>query len=169
MKRSRGTSAIICVLGLVLPALPASAQDLTPDPEGFIIAGPDDLIPPDGERRIAILGDPNEPGPYVIRITFEPGQGSRPHFHDQGRPANRESQSAGCDSSDGSARRPAGRGHSRRVLACGLLMSERFEVPLLRLVRTDDGDLIAAKTCGLQQAHRSAGSYHVGIDACADG
>jgi quercetin dioxygenase-like cupin family protein len=85
MKRSRGTSAIICVLGLVLPALPASAQDLTPDPEGFIIAGPADLIPPDGARRIAILGDPNEPGPYVIRITFEPGQGSRPHFHDQAR------------------------------------------------------------------------------------
>ena len=64
---------------------PGAAQGLRPDAEGFIVAEPADLVPEDGGRRVTILGDPNEPGLYVIRITFLPGQGSRPHFHDQAR------------------------------------------------------------------------------------
>jgi quercetin dioxygenase-like cupin family protein len=73
------------VCAFLLAAAPAAAQDLKPDPEGFIVAGPDDLVPPDGERRITLFGDPSKPGPYVIRLTWEPGQGSRPHYHDQAR------------------------------------------------------------------------------------
>lgn len=86
MMRSRATTMLGSILGMLpLCALPAAAQDLTPDAEGFIVASPADLVPADGGRRTTILGDPNEPGLYVIRITFEPGQGSRPHFHDQAR------------------------------------------------------------------------------------
>ena len=86
MIRLPETPTVGCVLGaLLMGCHPVTAQDLTPDPEGFIVARPADLVPADGGRRITILGDPNEPGPYVIRITFLPGQGSRPHFHDQAR------------------------------------------------------------------------------------
>ncbi|HSH74472.1 MAG TPA: cupin domain-containing protein [Longimicrobiales bacterium] len=61
------------------------AQGLEPDPEGFLIARPHDLRPPEGSRRINIIGDPSEPGLYVLQITWAPGTGSRPHFHDQAR------------------------------------------------------------------------------------
>jgi quercetin dioxygenase-like cupin family protein len=75
-----------CVLSiLLLDADTASGQAVAPDPEGFIIAHPDDLQPAEGQRSIRILGNPSEPGLYVIRITFAPGQGSRPHYHDQAR------------------------------------------------------------------------------------
>jgi quercetin dioxygenase-like cupin family protein len=86
MMHSRATTPMACVLGLLLFGYgPGAAQDLKPDPEGFLVARPADLVPEDGGRRITLLGDPNEPGLYVIRITFLPGQGSRPHFHDQAR------------------------------------------------------------------------------------
>lgn len=85
----RVSPIIGCVLGGLLCGVhAAAAQSLAPDHEGFLIAQPADLAPPDGERRINVLGDPNEPGLYVIRITFLPGQGSRPHFHDQARYIN---------------------------------------------------------------------------------
>jgi quercetin dioxygenase-like cupin family protein len=86
MIRSRATTSIVGMLGLLAFSSPTlAAQDLHPDPEGFIVASPADLVPPDGGRRTAVLGDPSEAGLYVIRLTFEPGQGSRPHFHDQAR------------------------------------------------------------------------------------
>jgi quercetin dioxygenase-like cupin family protein len=86
MMRSRATTTILGMLGmLVFNSHVLDAQDLEPDPEGFIVANPADLVPPDGGRRTTVLGDPNEEGLYVIRLTFEPGQGSRPHFHDQAR------------------------------------------------------------------------------------
>ena len=70
---------------LLLSANTASGQAVAPDAEGFIVAQPEDLRPAEGERSTVILGNPREPGLYVIRITFAPGQGSRPHFHDQAR------------------------------------------------------------------------------------
>jgi quercetin dioxygenase-like cupin family protein len=63
----------------------ACAQTLEPDAEGFLIARPDDLRPPEGSTRINIIGNPSEPGLYVLQITWAPGTGSRPHFHDQAR------------------------------------------------------------------------------------
>lgn len=60
------------------------AQTLTPDEHGFIIATPDKLMPAEG-RTVNILGNPREAGLYVIRITFPPGAGSRPHYHSQAR------------------------------------------------------------------------------------
>jgi quercetin dioxygenase-like cupin family protein len=70
---------------LLLSAASAQAQSVKPDAEGFIAATADDLRPAEGGRSTAILGDPGKPGLYVVRITFQPGQGSRPHFHDQAR------------------------------------------------------------------------------------
>ena len=55
-----------------------------PDDLGFIIAQPDDLFT-DGARSEVIYGDPSQPGLYVMRITFTPGSGSRPHFHSTAR------------------------------------------------------------------------------------
>jgi quercetin dioxygenase-like cupin family protein len=86
MKRSVVVWGLVCAAGTFLvDGHRVAAQGLTPDPEGFVVATPADLVPPDGGRRITILGDPSEPGPYVIRLTWEPGQGSRPHYHDRAR------------------------------------------------------------------------------------
>lgn len=64
-------------------AEPAAGQ-IAPDPEGFIVATPEAMVPERG-RQINLLGNPREPGLYVIRIIWEPGQGGRPHYHDQAR------------------------------------------------------------------------------------
>jgi quercetin dioxygenase-like cupin family protein len=69
----------------LLTAAPAAAQAVKPDAEGFIAARAEQLRPREGARSVTILGDPSKPGLYVVRITFAPGQGSRPHFHDQAR------------------------------------------------------------------------------------
>jgi quercetin dioxygenase-like cupin family protein len=86
MKRSGVVRLIYCSCVLFLGNSPvASAQTAEPDEFGFIAARPDDLQPPEGSRSVAILGSSREPGMYVTRITFGPGQGTRPHFHDQDR------------------------------------------------------------------------------------
>jgi quercetin dioxygenase-like cupin family protein len=36
-------------------------------------------------RSVLIYGDPSKPGMYVMRITFAPGTGSRPHYHSTAR------------------------------------------------------------------------------------
>ena len=75
-----------CVSGtLLLGANTASGQAVAPDAEGFIVAHPEMIHPPEGSRSVVLLGNPSEPGLYVMRITFGPGQGSRPHFHNQAR------------------------------------------------------------------------------------
>lgn len=38
-----------------------------------------------GEQQIKLFGDPNKPGLYGVLIKWDPGKGSRPHFHDQDR------------------------------------------------------------------------------------
>ena len=73
----------LAVLACVTPLV--SAQTVPPDEHGFITAQPQDLLPPEGSRSVRILGNPAEPGPYVMRITFAPGTGTRPHVHDQAR------------------------------------------------------------------------------------
>ncbi len=85
MKTTRtilGTGALAL---LALGASAASAQVVPPDAEGFIVAAPEAMTPPDGGRTINLVGDPSKPGLYVIRIIWEPGQGSHPHYHDQAR------------------------------------------------------------------------------------
>ena len=79
--RSVGSTLALVVLTLPLVV----GQTLTPDAHGFITAQPEDLVPPAGSRSVQILGDPGQPGNYVMRITFAPGSGTRPHFHDGAR------------------------------------------------------------------------------------
>jgi quercetin dioxygenase-like cupin family protein len=45
----------------------------------------DDIKAPDGSSQVVLYGDPNKPGIYAVQITFAPGRGSRPHYHDQDR------------------------------------------------------------------------------------
>ncbi len=41
---------------------------------------------PNGSNESAVLfGDPSKPGPYVIRLKWNPGHMSRPHFHQNDR------------------------------------------------------------------------------------
>lgn len=63
----------------------AAAQSVTPDAHGFIAVQPEDIRPADGGIQAMLIGDPSKPGVYVMRVTFAPGQGSRPHFHSQDR------------------------------------------------------------------------------------
>ena len=64
------------------------AQVVEPDEHDFMIAGPDDLIPAEGARTVNIYGNPSEEGLYVIQITWPPGTGSRPHYHNTARYIN---------------------------------------------------------------------------------
>ena len=80
VRRVCGALVILLLTGPLV-----AGQSLTPDSWGFIVAQPEDLEPAEGSRAVAILGSTREPGPYVVRITFGPGQGTRPHFHDQDR------------------------------------------------------------------------------------
>jgi|TARA_B110000263_G_scaffold118460_1_gene103235 quercetin dioxygenase-like cupin family protein len=75
----------VCCALVVVGARPASAQGLTPDEHGFIVAAPGDMVPPEGSRSVRVLGTAGEPGMYVTRITFAAGTGTKPHSHDQGR------------------------------------------------------------------------------------
>ena len=84
MSRSRAL-VLIGTLALCFVGSPAvSCQVPKPDAEGFIIASPEAIAGAPG-RQVNLLGDPSQPGLYVIRIVWEPGQGSRPHYHDQAR------------------------------------------------------------------------------------
>ncbi len=76
----------VCALSLTMAA-GLTAQVVPPDPEGFIIAFPDDIAAVEGRQRL-LFGNPREPGLYVVQLVWEPGQGSRPHFHDQARLIN---------------------------------------------------------------------------------
>ena len=75
-----------CTFALApLMVLPASAQSVTPDEHGFIVAEPEAMVPAEGSRSVRLLGATGEPGMYVMRITFAAGSGTKPHFHDQAR------------------------------------------------------------------------------------
>ena len=56
---------LICALGMS-----PLAQTLEPDTNGFVVALPGDLEPPPGSRAVRILGRTDEPGVYVMRMTF---------------------------------------------------------------------------------------------------
>jgi quercetin dioxygenase-like cupin family protein len=62
-----------------------TGQSARPDVHGFIAAQPEDLQPVSGATQVVVLGDPGKPGMYVVRNTFAPGRGSRPHAHSQDR------------------------------------------------------------------------------------
>ena len=73
----------LCASAFLITQAPL-AYSVEPDELGFIIAQPQDLFT-DGARSEIIYGNPSEPGLYVMRITFAPGSGSRPHYHSTAR------------------------------------------------------------------------------------
>lgn len=82
MRIFKQLTLLLCA-GAFLVIGASSAQDVEPDQLGFIIAKPEDLFQ---EGRVSnIFGDPSRPGLYVMRITFAPGTGSRPHYHSTAR------------------------------------------------------------------------------------
>jgi quercetin dioxygenase-like cupin family protein len=86
MTRSRAMTWIGCAtLALIVTGQRASSQALKPDAHGFLIAAPEDIKAPNGGRSVTIAGDPSKPGIYVTRITWAPGTGSRPHYHNEAR------------------------------------------------------------------------------------
>lgn len=86
MTRSRVVRLVGCaVVTLAIAGQRASSQSLNPDAHGFLIAAPEDIKAPKGGRSVTIVGDPSKPGIYVTRITWAPGTGSRPHFHNEAR------------------------------------------------------------------------------------
>jgi hypothetical protein len=68
-----------CAVGALLLSVTASGQYKPPVPAGFVRLDADEI------QVGNIYGDPNKPGLYVIRNRFMPGQGSRPHYHNQDR------------------------------------------------------------------------------------
>lgn len=75
-----------CAWGALLLGMHmAMAQVVPVDEHGFMVATPETMLPREGSRSVNVIGNPSEPGLYVVRITFGPGQGSRPHFHSQAR------------------------------------------------------------------------------------
>lgn len=83
------TALMACTLATFLITLPTvSGQVVEPDEHGFMIASPEDQHPAEGSRSVNIIGNPSEEGLYVIQITFPPGSGSRPHFHNTARYIN---------------------------------------------------------------------------------
>jgi quercetin dioxygenase-like cupin family protein len=78
-------SGLTLAVALWIPGLLQAQQAVEPDEFGFVIAEPHMLHPPEGGRTTQVIGDPSQPGLYVIRITFPPGAGTRPHYHSSAR------------------------------------------------------------------------------------
>src|SRR4051794_13018658 len=70
---------------LVLCASTVSSQERSIPLSAFRGVNVDDIKAPDGSSQVVLYGDPNKPGIYAVQITFAPGRGSRPHYHDQDR------------------------------------------------------------------------------------
>jgi quercetin dioxygenase-like cupin family protein len=86
MTLSRTLAVLTLGVGVTLASpLAAAGQGLKPDAEGFLVARPGDQQPAEGERRVNLIGDPNEEGLYLVQLTWAPGTGSRPHYHNQAR------------------------------------------------------------------------------------
>ena len=81
-------SRLLSIILMSLAPVLSSAQDVEPDELGFIIGTPDLLKPAEGARSVIIYGNPSKPGMYVMQITWPPGTGSRPHFHNTARYIN---------------------------------------------------------------------------------
>ena len=84
----RPVSRLLSVILMSLAPVLSSAQDVESDELGFVIGTPDVLKPAEGARSVIIYGNPSKPGMYVMQITWPPGTGSRPHFHNTARYIN---------------------------------------------------------------------------------
>ncbi len=77
---------ILCSAAVALLAgTSASSQTRSIPLSEFKAIQPEDMKPTGRGSQVVLFGDPTKPGPYVVQITFAPGTGSRPHYHDQDR------------------------------------------------------------------------------------
>ena len=74
--------------GFIISTQTLSAQVVEPDEHDFMVATPAQLHPADGSIRTVIYGDPSKSSIYVMQITWPPGRGSQPHYHNQARYIN---------------------------------------------------------------------------------
>ena len=85
MTRSRAMTWIGCAtLALIVTGQMASSQSLKPDAHGFLIAAPEDMKAPRREVRHH-RGRSEQARHLRQRITWAPGTGSRPHYHNEAR------------------------------------------------------------------------------------
>lgn len=76
----------LCGVGtLLLCGTTMSSQGRTRPLSDFRAVNPEQMKAAEGSTQVVLYGDPSKPGPYVVQVTFAPGRGSRPHFHDQDR------------------------------------------------------------------------------------
>ena len=73
----------IVLFGLLSAALQCLAGDIDRSAVDFIVAKDIkwEKVPGGLAERAVLFGDPNKPGPYVMRLKWLPGGMSRPHFH----------------------------------------------------------------------------------------
>ena len=77
---------ILCGLSAcLLGGTAASSQTRSIPLSEFKAVTPENMHAPEGSTQVVLMGNPSKPGPYVVQLTFAPGKGSRPHFHDQDR------------------------------------------------------------------------------------
>lgn len=79
---------LLALLGLATIAatgLPVSGRAATLDPHAVEFQRTEDIrwvrSADGGSERAELFGDPDQPGPYVMRIKWLPGHFSRPHQH----------------------------------------------------------------------------------------
>jgi quercetin dioxygenase-like cupin family protein len=76
----------LCGAGaLVMCSTTASSQTRSRPLSDFRALNLQDMKAAEGSTQVVLYGDPAKAGMYVVQITFAPGRGSRPHFHDQDR------------------------------------------------------------------------------------
>ena len=85
MTRARTLRSAVAIAALIVAAnQTASSQPrFPPDAHGFLIASQEDIKA--AARSVTLVGDSSKPGIYVTRITWAPGTGSRPHYHNEAR------------------------------------------------------------------------------------
>jgi quercetin dioxygenase-like cupin family protein len=85
MTRFTRALAIGILTLLLLPGATSTQAQGKLDPKAVEFIKPEDIKfvrNAAGTQETAVLfGDPNKPGPYVVRLRWLPGNMSRPHFH----------------------------------------------------------------------------------------
>lgn len=76
---------LLCISACVVTTTTLSSQTRSVPLSEFRATTPEAMHAAEGSTQVVLLGDPTKPGIYVVQITFAPGRGSRPHFHDQDR------------------------------------------------------------------------------------
>ena len=77
--------AALLVLGLSVVGGAQQAPQTQPPPAPMVDANNLIMQPEQAATGGRVMGDASKPGMYITRNRFAPGNGSRPHYHDQDR------------------------------------------------------------------------------------